>query len=229
MTEQKSASVNGIRLVYEIAGDPASPPAVLLHAMGERGSDWAGVREALTGRFRVITPDLRGHGGSDWPGSYSFRLMRDDVTGLLDHLGFEAVTLVGHSLGGIVAFAVAMSQPERITRLIIEDVTPPYPSSRPLPHRPEGVDLAFDWDMLVATRTEGDAGDPLLWAGLADITAPTLLIGGGSESHVPGERLAEAAALLPRCDLVTIQAGHHVHDSAPEEFKGALLGWLDAA
>lgn len=72
-----------------------------------------------------------------------------------------------------------------------------------------------------------NAGDPQMWAGLTDITAPTLLIGGGAESHIPQARLAEAAALIPVCDLVTIEAGHNVHRSRPAEFTDVVLGWLD--
>ena len=64
------------------------------------------------------------------------------------------------------------------------------------------------------------------WAGLRTITAPTLLVGGGPDSHIPQDKLAETAALIPRCDLVTIPAGHDVHTARPEEFGDAVLSWL---
>jgi pimeloyl-ACP methyl ester carboxylesterase len=71
-------------------------------------------------------------------------------------------------------------------------------------------------------------GDPAAWDGLGAITAPTLLVGGGPESHIPQDKLVAVAARIPRCDLVTIPAGHHVHEARPAEFADAVLGWLHA-
>jgi pimeloyl-ACP methyl ester carboxylesterase len=71
-------------------------------------------------------------------------------------------------------------------------------------------------------------GDPDAWDGLGAITAPTLLIGGGPESHIPQGHLVAVAARIPRCDLVIIPAGHHVHEARPAEFAEAVLGWLHA-
>jgi 3-oxoadipate enol-lactonase len=100
--EQRTARVNGVRLVYQVSGRPDRPPMVLLHALGERGADWAPVLDRLAENFRVITPDLRGHGGSDWTGSYTFSLMFEDISGLLDQLDLGPVTLIGHSMGAAV-------------------------------------------------------------------------------------------------------------------------------
>jgi 3-oxoadipate enol-lactonase len=58
------------------------------------------------------------------------------------------------------------------------------------------------------------------------VTAPSLVAGGGPESSVPQEKLAEAAALIPSCELVTIPAGHHVHTGEPARFATAVLDWL---
>jgi 3-oxoadipate enol-lactonase len=224
---QGKAAVGRIRLAHQVSGDPEAPPMLLLHALGERGASWAPVTARFAERFRVIAPDLRGHGDSDWPGSYSFQLMCDDVLGLFDLLGLEKVTLVGHSMGASVAYLVAMRQPARVERLIIEDAPPPYPRDRPIPQRPaEPVD--FDWPVVPAIVGQVNAGDPAAWAGLAAITAPTLLIGGGPDSHVSQDKLAEAAAQIPRCDLVTIPAGHNVHAARPAEFASTVLDWLQA-
>ena len=82
--------------------------------------------------------------------------------------------------------------------------------------------------MVPAIVGQVNAGDPAAWDGLSAITAPTLLIGGGPESHIPQDKLATAAARIPRCDLVTIPAGHLVHTERPAEFASAVLGWLGA-
>ncbi len=80
--------------------------------------------------------------------------------------------------------------------------------------------------MVSAIISQVNRGDPAAWDNLHKITAPTLLIGGGPESHIPQDRLAAAAARIPCCDLVTIPAGHHVHSTRPVEFANTVLGWL---
>jgi 3-oxoadipate enol-lactonase len=229
VTEQLNAKVNGVWLAYQVSGDEHAPPVVLLHALGEGKSDWDLFTAELAESFYVIAADLRGHGASEWPGSYSFQLMTDDIIGLLDELGISGVTLVGHSLGGIVALSVAMERPDLVTRLIIEDVVPPYPrGDRVRPERPEGVELPFDWAVLEASYAPASAQDQAMWGRLAGISAPTLIVGGGSESQIPAEKIAEVAALIPRCDVVTIEAGHHVHSTRPQEFADAVIDWLAA-
>jgi pimeloyl-ACP methyl ester carboxylesterase len=150
--------------------------------------------------------------------------MRDDVLGALDQLGLQQVVLVGHSMGAVVAYLVAQ-EPDRVGRLIVEDAPPPYPRNRPVPERP-GETLDFDWAVVPAIVTAVNRGDPRAWQGLSSITAPTLVIGGGEDSHIPQDKLAEVAARIPRCDLVTIPAGHHVHATRPGDFAEIVLDWL---
>jgi 3-oxoadipate enol-lactonase len=214
-----------VRLAYEVSGPPDAPPLVLLHGLGDRGASWAPVLDALAARHRVYALDLRGHGDSDWPGTYSFELMAADVIGLLDQLGLTAVTLTGHSMGGAVAYRVAMSRPDLVGRLVVVDAPPAMNRKLVIPERPAGP-LDFDWPVVIAIRTQLSQDDPAARAGLRSIKAPTLIIGGGPDSHVPQDKLAEAAALIPRCDLVTIPAGHNVHMARPAEFTDVLLAWL---
>lgn len=197
---------------------------LLLHALGERGTDWAPVMHRLAESFWVMAVDLRGHGDSSWPGIYSFQAMCDDVIDVLDRLGLHTVSLVGHSMGGAVAYLVAMQQPERIQRLVIEDFSPPFPRDRALPDRPSGT-LTFDWAVVPAIVGQVNAGDPAAWDGLGAITAPTLLIGGGSASHIPQDKLDETAGHIARCTRITIPAGHNVHATRPAEFADAVLNW----
>jgi 3-oxoadipate enol-lactonase len=200
---------------------------VLLHALGEQSTSWDAVASAFASLFRVFALDMRGHGRSDWPGTYSFELMRDDVLGVLDRLELGKVTLVGHSMGGNVAYMVAAEQPGRIERLIVEDAPPPFPRDRAIPRRPAGR-LDFDWAVAPAIIGQVNKGDPAAWDRLGEITAPTLLIGGGEESHIPQDKLTDVASRIPRCDLVTVEAGHNVHAARPAEFAGTVLEWLGA-
>ncbi len=226
MSVARACVVAGVRLAYRESGDPAAAPLVLLHGLGEDSTGWDEVAAAFAGRFRVLAVDLRGHGGSDWPGIYSLALMRDDVLGLLDALKLGPVTLMGHSLGGVVAFAVAQARPDRVARLIAEDVSPPFPRDRPLPPRPDGP-LSFDWEMAVALLPEINRGDETAWRRLSEITAPTLIVAGGPDSHIPQERLSDAVDRLAHGELITIRAGHYVHNQRPAEFIAAVRDWLE--
>src|SRR5215831_17374489 len=95
-----------VELAFDDYGKPDGRPVVLLHALGRSAADWVEVAAGLASDFRVIVPDLRGHGRSPRPGTYSFALMRDDVCALLDRLRVTRVSLVGHSMGGTVAYLV---------------------------------------------------------------------------------------------------------------------------
>ena len=169
--------------------------------------------------------ELRGHGCTDRPGVYSFELMRDDVIAVLDALGLRDVVLVGHSMGGTVAYLVAQAQPDRISRLVVEDVLPPFSRARATPERPEGA-LSFDWAVVPAMVEQVNDPTRRWWKHLSGITAPTLLIGGGPTSHIPQDLLLEVSRLLPDCTLMTVPAGHNIHDNEPDAFSRAVLTWL---
>ena len=86
----------------------------------------------------------------------------------------------------------------------------------------------MDWPLVIAIAGQLKDPDPAWWAGLPSITARTLIIAGGEDSHVPQDLLAEAAQLIPDATLVRIPAGHRVHTSRPAEFTAAVLGFLRA-
>ncbi|WP_377700263.1 alpha/beta fold hydrolase [Paeniglutamicibacter sulfureus] len=217
---------SGIRIGCRISGPAGGPPMVLLHALGEQAASWSGVEERFASLFRVVNLDLRGHGDSDRPGTYSFELMREDVIDVLDIMDLRDVVLIGHSMGGAVAYMVAQAQPGRIARLVVEDVPPPFPRTRPVPERPEGV-LGFDWAVVPAIVEQVNDSTRRWWRRLPDIASPTLLIGGGPTSPVPQDLLVEVAGLIPECALVTIPTGHNVHETRPSEFADTVLRWLD--
>jgi 3-oxoadipate enol-lactonase len=225
MTDRHDVAVGGVRIAYRLVGEVGAPPVVLLHALGEESSTWDVVVAALAPFFRVVTLDFRGHGHSDRPGDYSFELMRDDVFGLLDHLGLNRTSVVGHSMGGTVAYLIAEAQPGRVDRLILEDTPPPVPRSSATPERPEGT-LPFDWAVVPALFGQLNNPDPAWWDRLTEITAESLIIAGGPTSHVPQDQLAEVADRMPTCTMMTIPVGHSVHEDKPAEFTAAVLSFL---
>jgi 3-oxoadipate enol-lactonase len=225
VSERLQVTVDGVRLVCHASGAPDAPALVLLHGLGDDASVWEMVGEDFAQYFRVLAIDLRGHGLSDQPGVYSFELMRDDVLGVLDQLGLDRVSLLGHSMGGSVAYLIAEKGPGRIERLIVEDTAPPWPWERTVPERPREP-VPFDWAVVPAIYGQLNHPDPAWWDQITEITAPTLIIGGGPDSHVPQDKLEEAAARLPNGTLQVIPAGHHVHAERPAEFTATVLGFL---
>jgi len=217
MSERLQVTVDGVRLVGHVSGAPDAPPMVLLHGLGDDAGTWDVVGGEFARHFRVVAIDLRGHGLSDWPGTYSFELMRDDVR----------VNLLGHSMGGTVAYLIAEKEPGRIDRLILEDTPPPYPWGRTAPEKPD-TPVPFDWPVLEAVYDQLNDPDPAWWERVSEISAPTLIIAGGPGSHIPQDKLGEAAARLPHGTLQVISAGHHVHTERPAEFTAAVLAFLGA-
>jgi pimeloyl-ACP methyl ester carboxylesterase len=115
-----------------------------------------------------------------------------------------------------------------VGRLILEDVAALRPRERGAPERPEGR-LPFDWEMVLAIRTQIDNPDPAWLDRLGRITAQTLVIGGGAGSHVPQDWVADVARQIPGARLETIEAGHLIHVTEPEAFTRAALTFLQPA
>ena len=106
------------------AGEPAF---VFLHYFGGSHRSWSEVTAHLPG-FRCIAPDLRGFGDSDASGSgYSVDESADDVAALVDEMDLENYVLVGHSMGGKIALALAARRPRGLQRLVLIAPSPPTP------------------------------------------------------------------------------------------------------
>jgi pimeloyl-ACP methyl ester carboxylesterase len=123
LPEEHDALIGRIRIHYLDWGNPDLPPILLLHGGGLTAHTWDLPCVALRARFRCIAPDLRGHGDSEWSPELAYRLADHaaDAIGLADHLGLERFALVGMSLGGLAALAVAGRHPDRLASLTIID------------------------------------------------------------------------------------------------------------
>ncbi|WP_167002465.1 alpha/beta fold hydrolase [Mumia sp. ZJ430] len=200
-------------------------PVVLLPALGETRDDWTEIAPTLAQDHDVHALDLRGHGQAAWEPPYTFARMRDDVIRTLDDLGLDELDLVGHSLGGAVACHVAAAQPDRIRRLVLEDVGALRPRVPQSPDRPPGP-LLFDWDMVLSVRRQLDSPDPTWRDDLALIAAPTLVLAGGPDSPVPDETIDELVNRVPDARRVTIPVGHLIHRAAPQAWLDAVVPFL---
>ena len=115
--------VGNLAVAVSDAGD--GPPVLLLHGLACGKRMWFHQIRALRRRFRVIAYDLRGHGQTDAPAvatEYSAAHLARDLVGVLDALDIKQAAIVGFSLGGGPALALAASKPERVSRLVLADV-----------------------------------------------------------------------------------------------------------
>ncbi|WP_018347808.1 alpha/beta fold hydrolase [Longispora albida] len=200
----------GVRLACRMSGPVDAPVLVLLHGGGTDGSAWDELAPALAGTWRVCVPDLRGHGASDRPGEYSLAGMAEDLRGLLRGLGIARAVVVGHSMGGVVAYLFAAAYPALVSALALAETPPPVPLGLPVPARPAGG-LRYDWDARLAVLAELNQPAPSWTEALSRITAPALVVAGGPSSHLPQDEQAAMAALVRGARLVTLPAGHRVH------------------
>jgi pimeloyl-ACP methyl ester carboxylesterase len=102
----------------------AGTPLVLLHGLFGAGQNWGGIRSVLARRFRVLTPDLRNHGASPRAPDMAYAAMAEDVVAVLDAAGIDRAAVLGHSMGGKVAMALALAHPDRVERLVVADIAP---------------------------------------------------------------------------------------------------------
>ena len=109
---------NGIELYYESHGE--GKPLVLISGLGYPLWQWHKMVPVLAEHFQVITFDNRGVGQSDKPaGPYTAQMLAQDTVGLLDALGIEKAIIVGHSMGGFIAQAMALDFPQRVEKLVL--------------------------------------------------------------------------------------------------------------
>jgi pimeloyl-ACP methyl ester carboxylesterase len=121
MFSTQSATVNGVRLHFRIGG--SGPPVMLLHGFAETGHMWDPVLPLMAPRHTVVVPDLRGAGASDKPEhGYDKKTMAEDMFALAKSLDMaENLTIVGHDIGLMVAYAYAAQHPSGTARVVLMD------------------------------------------------------------------------------------------------------------
>jgi pimeloyl-ACP methyl ester carboxylesterase len=240
-------------LHFEVSGDGL--PILLTHGFSATSAMFSGTARALLSDYRVVTWDLRGHGSSDSPDDpslYSSELVMSDMIALLDHLDIERAVVAGHSIGGFLTLKFAVTHPERVSALVLEDTGPGYRSDEAREHWNTSVVEAYATvlserglaGLPVGAELHGDAHrdavglihaargilvqrDAHVLEALPSIAVPTLVIVGENDTaFVPGSKYM--AEKIPGAHLVEIPgAGHAPNLSHPELFDQCLRTFLD--
>ena len=174
------------------AGAAGASPLVVLHGLFGSVRNWGAIARRLSARHRVLAMDLRNHGASPRADAMDYPGMAGDVAETMGAAGATPAAVLGHSMGGKAAMALALARPELVSRLLVADIAPiPYPprqarivnAMRAVPLRPglprreadaallaEGVqDPATRAFLLQNLRFEGEA--PAWRCGLDEIAA----------------------------------------------------------
>ena len=197
-------SVRGLAMHVQVDGPEAATPLLLLHSLGTTSHVWDDTARVLAGPFRVIRPDLRGHGlTSVTPGPYSIAGLAGDVLAMLDALGVGTLHVGGLSIGGLVAQSMAHQAPGRVASLVLCDtalaIPPPGPwRERAALVRAAGMAAVLDpvmarWvtpSFMGAPAAQGLRAmlartDPEGYAGAAEAIADADLTADTAKLHVP--------------------------------------------
>ncbi len=109
--------------LHPASAPTGAPPLVIAHGLFGSARNWGAVaRNLATGR-EVVVPDMRNHGASPWSPDHSYPALADDLAGVIAAHGGRADVL-GHSMGGKAAMALALTRPQAVRRLVVADIAP---------------------------------------------------------------------------------------------------------
>ncbi len=124
------SKIGDIDVSYDIVGAQGAPVVMLSHSLATDARMWGGQIDALRDRYRVLTYDTRGHGGSSAPqGPYTLEMLAQDAVGVMDRLGIDNVHWMGISMGGMIGQALALQFPRKVRSLVLCDTMAEFPEA----------------------------------------------------------------------------------------------------
>ena len=192
--------LDGLTVHVRLDGQVGRPTLVLLHSLGTSLEVWDDQAEVLSTEFRVVRPDLRGHGltgiGS---GRFGIDEMARDVLAVLNSLGLDRVHLGGLSIGGLIAQSMAAQAPNRVLSLILCDTAMVFPPAQMWRDRAE----------LARSQGLGVLEDGVLarWVTPSGLDTPGARGLRAMLRRTAAEGYAAAAEALAECDLSAQAAG----------------------
>ena len=241
----------GVKIHYHDGG--SGQPVILVHGFASTAEhNWGatGWIAMLSAKYRVIAPDIRGHGLSDKPDAreaYGYANMGADVTRLMDHLGLRRAILMGYSMGSSIAMELMLSHPERFRAIVLGGIAyddgledkadrdaiaeayradDPATIKSPLAkaYRRFAESMPNDLKALAALiDAERSPFDP---ARLAAVRLPVLIVVGTDDSAIGDPK--PLAKMIPGARLVMLEGCDHMTAPADRRFKDAVLEFLGA-
>ncbi len=242
-----SVDSKGVTIRYRVVGN--GPPLVLVHgwtASGRTNWEIPGWFDALKPHYRLIVPDLRGHGRSEKPhrkSAYSLPLLAADVLAVMDHAGVENAGLMGYSMGGMTALELLTHHNERFSAAVIGGMGAAFPIDRRVNCQEEETNeppelkrslwrVVKTWAAFV--RHYDAIAQNAVWRGvfrgrppvrdltlLSKVQQPVLIVVGTRDPLCPGTRLLEER--LPNATRVTLSGRTHISAVGDPRFKDAVL------
>ncbi len=242
----------GVRIHYHDAG--AGEAVILVHGFASMADhNWGGTGwiAMLSAKYRVIAPDVRGHGLSDKPlarEAYGYASMGADVTRLMDHLGIARALLMGYSMGASIAIELMLSHPDRFRAIVLggiayddglEDkadrdaIAEAYRADDPATiksavakaYRRFAESMPNDLKALAALiDAERSPFDP---AKLAAVRLPVLIVVGANDNAIGDPK--PLAKMIPAARLLMLEGRDHMTAPADQRFKEVVLEFLSAA
>jgi pimeloyl-ACP methyl ester carboxylesterase len=238
--------INGMEMYYEIRG--AGEPLVLLHGGTGAGVNWDLLFRNAPAGYRLVVPDLRGHGRSTNPSAtFTFRQSAFDVFAMLDHLGIERFKAIGVSLGAKTLLHVATQQPTRVAAMVLVSATPYFPDRARAIMQQVSPDNRTDaeWEQMRQWHKHGDEQIRALWKManafkdsyddmnftppyLSTIRARTLIVHGDRDPLYPINMAVELYAAIPCSYLWVIPNGGHgpIFGGMADRFVETSLAFL---
>jgi pimeloyl-ACP methyl ester carboxylesterase len=249
-----TAQLNGVEIYYEDHG--SGYPVVMTHGYSSTSAMWQGQVGPLTERYRLITWDMRGHGGTDSPAeqsAYSEAHTVEDMAALLRHLGIEQAVIGGLSLGGYMSLAFNLVHPEMVKALILCDTGPGYRNpkgreawnetafKRAERFEEQGLEALGRSPEVEAVRNRHRSAEGLAKSArgmlaqfdsrvidsLEGITVPTLIIVGANDTPFLAGTDYMANKIPNARKVVIPDAGHAANIDQPEAFNRAVLEFLN--
>ena len=236
------ATVNGVSVFHAQFGE--GPPVVLLHGGLANSSWWGHQVAALARRFTVIVTDTRGHGRSPvMSRRFGYDTFAEDVAALMDTLQIPSAAVVGWSDGAITGLQLAMTRPDRVTKLFCFGANATVDGMKP----GGATSRVFS---LFAARCKAEyatlSPHPERWAQLVDglrpiwrtqpaftkaqmgrVKAPTAISDGEHDEIIKREHTAQMARDIPGAQLVILpQVSHFAMLQNPDQFNRAVIDFL---
>jgi pimeloyl-ACP methyl ester carboxylesterase len=237
-----------MEMFYEERGK--GEPLVLLHGFGGSGAAWQRFVPQLAKEYRVILPDLRGHGRSTNPSKrFTHRQAALDVYALLDRLGITKFRGMGISTGGMTLLHMATQQPSRVEAMVLIGATIYFPEeARRIMRRSSPENLTpQDFERMRRVHRHGDeqiralrqqfhdfkdSYDDMNFTGpyLSTITARTLIVHGDRDEFFPVNIPVEMYRSIPNAALWILPSGGHVPIFDPKvPFVATALDFLNGS